>query len=608
MRGEPAGHGATRTGAGGGWRRWFGPWVDEVGPATLRADALAAVVAALLVLPQAIAFARLAGLPPEMGLATAVLPCIVAALFGSSRHVVTGPTNANSLALAAMLAPLAVSGSGYYVELALAMTVLVGLMQAAIGLLRLGSLANFISPPALLGFTGGAALLIALQALPDLTGLPRSLGQGMPAWMLALPGRVDAALAGPLLVAGATLAVTLPLRRWRPRWPNLLLGLISGTLAAAWVNGPGAARGWPAVETIGTLAAPWPRPHWPQVSLAELTDLLPLAFALTIVALAQSVAIAKAMAARSGQPVDPNREFRGQGLANIAGGLSSCFVACGSLNRSLPNYEAGARTPLAAVFSALLVLALAGAGAALLGRVPLATIAALLLPVAWSLLDLPSWRRLWRLSRSDFAVAAGTLLATVTLRMELAILLGTIASLGLYLHRTAHPAMRRMGFDSMREDRRFVVVDGNADALPPCRELLLLRMEGSVYFGAVAHVAERLQALRDEPDAPPHLLVMAKSMNDIDLAGCELWLGELRARRAMGGDLYFHRPRPPVMEMWEKTGFLRELGPDHVFPDKHTAIAGILSRLGEDPCARCGRRLFHECRRAAPPEAAAAAK
>jgi SulP family sulfate permease len=278
-------------------------------------------------------------------------------------------------------------------------------------------------------------------------------------------------------------------------------------------------------------------------------------------------------------------------------------VACGSLNRSLPNLEAGARTPMAAVFSALVVLVLATAGAGLLARVPLAAISALLLPVAWSLLDLPSWRRLWRLSRSDFAVAGATLLATVALRMELAILLGTIASLGLYLHRTAHPAMRRMGFDSMREDRRFVVVDGNPDALPPCRELLLLRMEGSVYFGAVAHVADKLQALRDEPDAPPHLLVMTKSMNEIDLAGCELWLGELRARRAMGGDLYFHRPRPQVMEMWEKSGFLAELGADHVFPDKQTAIASILARLGDDPCARCGRRVFHECRRAKPADA-----
>jgi SulP family sulfate permease len=163
-----------------------------------------------------------------------------------------------------------------------------------------------------------------------------------------------------------------------------------------------------------------------------------------------------------------------------------------------------------------------------------------------------------------------------------------------YLWRTSRPAMRTMGFDTMAPGRPFVVVDDNPNALPECPQLKLLRMEGSVYFGAVQHVSDRLHALRAAPDAPKHLLVMAKSMNFVDLAGAELWRHELRARRNMGGDLYFHRPRPAVMEMWERTGFLDELGRDHIFPDKHTALATIVPLLDPDVCARCTVRLFHE--------------
>jgi sulfate permease, SulP family len=180
--------------------------------------------------------------------------------------------------------------------------------------------------------------------------------------------------------------------------------------------------------------------------------------------------------------------------------------------------------------------------------------------VALSLLDLARWRQLSDLSRSDFGVALATLVATVTLRLETAILLGMILSLMSFLFRTSRPAMRTMGFDSRRADRQFVVIDDAEKALPQCPQLKLLRMEGEVYFGATQHVADTLHALRHEATPQKHLLVMGKSMNFIDLAGAELWEAELSARRAMGGDLYFHRPRPEVIAMWKKTGFTRLLG------------------------------------------------
>lgn len=569
------------------------PWLTRVNAGSLRADALAGLLGALLVLPQGIAFAALAGLPPQYGLYTAIVPCVVAAVAGSSWHVVSGPTNANSLALLAMLAPLALPGSTGYVELALAVTLMVGLLQLAIGGLRLGWLAHFISPAALRGFMGGAALLIAVHALKDLLGLAAMpVGQGAGSVLAYVTGHAAEAQPAALGVGALAVAVALTLRRIAPHWPAMLIALAAATLAAWWLR-----HGGTAVHTVGLLPSPWPSPHLPQVPLQRLPELMGLAFALTIVALGQSISIAKAVAARSGQLIDADREFIGQGLSNMVGGLFSCYVSCGSLNRSMPNLDAGARTPLAAVFSAVLLLALVAMSASLLALIPMAAIGALLLWVAWSLLDLPSWRELARLSRTDFVIALATLAATLTLRLEVAILLGTLASLVTYLSRTARPAMRSMGFDSFAADRPFVVVDGNPDAMPECPQLKLLRMEGSVFFGAVPHVADKLSALRSEPQPQHHLLVMSKSMNFIDLAGAQLWQRELEARRTMGGDLYFHRPRPQVIEAWQRVGFIAALGEDHVFADKRSALAAIVPRLDGEICAKCSVRCFEECER-----------
>ena len=570
------------------WQRLFGDWTQSVTRTTLRADALAGLLGAVLVLPQGIAFATLAGLPPQYGLYTAVIPCIIAALFGSSWHVMSGPTNANSLALFAMLSPLALSLTPAYIQMALAVTLMVGVMQFSIGALRLGSLANFISPAALFGFTSGAAVLIAVYALPDFLGLLPAKERSASSVLMHVVAQLGQMDQASLLVGATTVLVALGVRYFRSGWPFMLIGLVTATALAA---GTGMA-----VRTIGHIATPWPQFVLPQISWASVSDLLGLAFALTIVALGQAISIAKAVAAKSGQRIDANREFRGQGLSNIVGGFFSCYVSCGSMNRSMPNLQAGARTPLAAVFSAVLLLVLVAVSSSLLAKIPMAALAALLLLVSVFLFDAPRWRELVRLSRAEFAVALATLVATLTIRLEMAILLGTLLSLMTFLYRTSKPAMRTMGFDREGVDRQFVVLDNHPSALPECPQLKLLRMEGEVYFGATQHVADKLHALRHEDNPQKHLLVMGKSMNFIDLAGAELWEQELNARRAMGGDLYFHRPRPEVIAMWQTTGFTRLLGPEHQFPDKRVAIANIFPKLDPLICSTCTARIFWECK------------
>ncbi len=558
------------------WRdravRAFGPWVNTVDRPTVRADAQAGLLGALVVLPQGIAFAALAGLPPAWGLYTSIVPCIVAALAGSSRLMVSGPTNATSLALGAMLLPLMAVDNPNYTLLAVGVTFGVGLMQAVLGALRLGALTNFISPSVMLGFMTGAAVLIAGHAAAD--------------FIADWPER---------LVAIVTIGAALLARRWFAAGQHYLVALIAGGLAAAGL----ALADWDTMQ-VGKMPQAIPKLTAPPMGWNEIRRVAGISFALAIISLGQTVAIGKALAARHGEHFDPNRECFGQGLSNIVGSFFSCMVSTGSLNRSAMSEQSGARTPLAAVFSALMVIVLLALAAPILAHIPTAAIAGLLMLVAWGLLDRAAWERVLRVDRTEAAIAAGTFVAVLTMSLEIAILGGVVASLITYLYRSARPSLQTLGFDRpfSEDPNRPVVVIGGEDGrtAPECPQLKLLRMEGAVYFGAVAHVGEQLHRLRAEPAAPRRLLVMTKFMTTIDLAGADLWENELLRRRAMGGDLYFHRPRPPVMALWEQSGFVDRIGRDHIFDSKRTALAQIVPTLDPSICAACTARVFDECR------------
>lgn len=543
--------------------------------AGLRADLLAGLLGALLVLPQGVAFARLAGLPPEYGIYTAIVPCIVAALFGSSRHVVSGPTNANSLALFAMLSPLALPGTPDYLRLALTATFMVGVMQFLIARFRLGSLANFISPSVLVGFMSGAACLIAYHAAADL-------------WHLALgAGRFSVIESA---VAIVTVATTLAVTRYRRRWPAMLLGLAAGfALAEGWQLQTGQA-----VARLGALTSAIPPLSMPDLSPATLAQLAGIALSLTIVALGQSISIAKAIAERSGQHIDVNREFLGQGLSNIAGSFFSSYLSCGSLNRSMPNLEAGARTPLAAVFASVLLLVFVLASADLLAEIPLSAVTALLLYVAWTLINVRKIGEIVRFSRQEAVCLGATWIAMLLIPIEFAILIGVGLSLIFYLYHTSRPVMRVLVPHGPA--RRFTPVEEIPGAVAECPQLKLVRMEGDVYFGAAQYVGDVLKEFREHFPGQKHLLVMAKSMNFVDLAGESLWSREFRLRAEAGGGLYFHRPRPRVVDAWRRSGLHEALrGGGHIFASKAEALARLVPRLDPGVCARCEARIFHEC-------------
>ena len=324
-------------------------WWPRVNAGSLRADLLAGLTGAIIVLPQGVAFATIAGLPPQYGLYTAIVPAAVAALFGSSWHLVSGPTTAISIVVFAALSPLAEPGSADFIRLALTLTFLVGAIQLAMGLARLGTLVNFISHTVVIGFTAGAAILIASSQLKNFFGIPVPRGASFAQTIHALAVQARDVNPYATAIGVVTLATGLLVRRLAPRFPYMIAAMLVGSVAGVAL---GAALGvGDRIRTVGALPGTLPPLSWPSLSLLTVRQLGGSAFAVTMLALTEAVSIARAIAVRSEQRIDGNQEFIGQGLANVVGSFFSSYASSGSFNRSGLNYEAGARTPLAAAFA-----------------------------------------------------------------------------------------------------------------------------------------------------------------------------------------------------------------------------------------------------------------
>jgi sulfate permease, SulP family len=381
-------------------------------PGALRADALAGLTGAVVVLPQGVAFATLAGVPPQYGLYAAMLPCIVAALFGASRLMVTGPANAISLTTMALVAPLAAVGSPEYVKLVLTLALLVGVMQLLLGLARVGALVEKVPHSVVVGFTAGAAVLIAVSQLGTSLGIALPRGQSVLATVQAVIARWHEINPAALIVSALTV---------------VLVAVVGGAIGA-WLLALAMPQ-WPALAVVPPLPGALPQLSLPDMRLDTVRSLFGATLVMTLLALTEASAIARAMARRRGDATDGNQEFIGQGLANIVGAFFSAMPTSGSFNRSGVNAEAGARTPLSAVFASVFLVVILVFVSPLAKWLPLAVVSALLFVVAWGLFDVREMRRIWREEPVERAGLIVTLVATVTLSLEWAILLGLTTSL-----------------------------------------------------------------------------------------------------------------------------------------------------------------------------------
>lgn len=558
---------------------------------SLRADLAAGAIGAVVVLPQGIAFATLAGLPPQYGLYAAMVPAIVAALWGSSWHLVSGPTNAISLVVFATMTQIAEPGSSQYVTLVLTLTFIVGLIQLAMGLARLGVLANFMSHTVVVGFTAGAAMLIIASQARNFFGVPIPPGISFLQTLHVFSTGLDRIEPFVVFVGAATLGAGLAARHWLPRVPYMIVAMVAGS-ALGYALNLWFGQDHTGIRTLGALPGALPALSAPALSLDGLRALMGAAIAVAAFGLVEAVSIARSLALKSGQRIDSSQEFIGQGLSNAVGAFFSAYPSSGSFNRSGANYEAGACTPLAAVFSAGALVLIVLLVAPLAAFIPIASMAAILFAVAWGLVDLRHIATIWRASRAESTVLVITFLATLVLHLEFAVLLGIALSLVLHLWRTSRPALRSVIPDPQSPLRKF------RDRLPgeaECPQLRLLRIEGSLYFGAVDHVGDYLQRIEERRTAQKHLLVFCSTMRFVDVAGAELFAREAARRRARGGGLYFHGLGESASKILAGPAFVDNFGSDAIFATKGLAIAAIFERLDRSVCATCRARIFTEC-------------
>jgi SulP family sulfate permease len=560
-------------------------WRSRVNATSARADLLAGLTGAIVLLPQGVAFATIAGLPPEYGLYAAMVPAVIGAFFGSSWHLVTGPTTAISLVVFSAVSPIAEPGSAQYISLALTLSFLTGAFQLALGLARMGILVNFISHTVVVGFTAGAAVLIATSQIKNFFDLEIPRGMSFHETIVLLFEMIDQINPYATAVALATLLCGILVGKYWPKLPYMILAMMAGSLLALILDLLFGVE-QTAIETVGALPRSLPPLSIPDLSLSAISSLLFSALAITLLGLTEAVSISRAIAVKSEQNIDTNQEFIGQGLANIVGSFFSAYPASGSFNRSGLNYTSGAQTPLAAALASVLLLAIAP----LASYLPIATMAGILFLVAYRLIDFHTIRRIFSASKSESVVFSVTLVGTL-LDLEKGIFVGMMLSLLLYLYRTSRPVIREALPAPGKAFYHFIPRMG----APGCPQLKMLFLDGAVFFGAVNSVETSLRRYdQDNPDYK-HVLILGIGINFIDLAGAEMLAREARRRRRMGGGLYFHRLKDSVFLMLKSGGFVDDIGKANMFPMGPQVIPKLYPRLDSEICRRCKTRIFDEC-------------
>lgn len=564
-------------------------WWPRVNRQTFRDDLLAGITGALIVLPQGVAFATIAGLPPQYGLYAAMMPAVIGALWGSSWHLVSGPTTAISIAVFAAMSPHAEPGSAQYIGLVLTLTFLVGVFQLALGLARMGALVNFISHTVVIGFTAGAAVLIAASQVRNFFGI--DIPRGTPFYEIVHQLAVQAGDINPyvLLVSGVTLATGILTKRYAKKIPYMIAAMIVGSLVAEALN---LALGQEAtgIRTVGALPASLPPLSTPDFSLDALRVTLGPALVITMLALTEAVSIARAIAVRSEQRIDGNQEFIGQGLSNIVGAFFSGYASSGSFNRSGVNYEAGAKTPLASIIaSGVLVLVLLLV-APLAAYLPTAAMAGILFLVAWGLIDFHHIHSIWHTSKAESAILAATLIGTL-FNLEAGIFLGVLLSLLMFLYRSSRPEVIPVVPAPEEGAYHFVRAAGR----PECPQLRIVRVNGALYFGAASYVQQVLQQIDEDNPQQKSVLITASSLSHIDVAGAEVLAQEARRRRRLGGGLYFYRLKKSLYDFLKQGDYVKDIGEGAFFPVMTNVTGALYWTLNPDICRSCKTRIFKEC-------------
>ena len=551
----------------------------------LRPDLVAGLTVAIVLLPQAIAYAMIAELPPKAGLYSAIVATIIGSLWGSSNHLSTGPTNTLSLLVLTSLLPIVTPGSPEYLVIAGLMAVMVGIFQLALGLARLGVLVNFVSDSVIIGFTTGAGVLIATNQIRHLLRLDFPSHHSLITTINEISSHIQETHWVSLCLGFGVFILIVLIRKYTPKWPAPLLGMVIGAIAVAGLN-----LDQQGIIVIGKLPRSLPPLTQFAIDLNWIANLSSGALAVGAIGLVESIAISRSIASQSRQRLDSNQEFVGQGLANIAAGFFSGFSTAGSFTRTGVNYESNARTPISGVFAGIFVLISMLIFGPFAAYVPRTALAAVLMVAAYGLIDQEEIVRILRGTRGDATILVATFFATLFLPLQFAVLTGILLSLAIHLIKTSIP--RVIPVLPAQNFRHFTYQPEKA----PCPQLAIFDIFGDLYFGAVNHIEEIILEYLENHPSQRYLLLRLFSVDQCDISGIHSLESIVDLMRDRGGDMYFMRVQDPVMDRMRSTGFCDHLGDDHFL--SYDEAIGFMYHHVLDPAIciyECDQRVFREC-------------
>ena len=551
----------------------------------LRPDIIAGLTIAVILIPQAIAYALIAELPPQMGIYTAIVAAVVGALWGSSEQAHTGPTNAVSLLVLSTLIVFFEPGSSEFILAAGVLAIMAGFIQLVLGLARLGMLLTFVSYSVVVGFAAGAGILIAIRQLGPLLGLQISAHGLINSFKELIRSFPEIQPATALLGIG-TISLILILKHISPKIPAALISMIAASFVVYIFN-----LDEKGVAVIGDLPKGLPPlTDFSQFDLPSISSLFGGALAIAIIGLVETMAISRSIATQTGQRLDSNQEFVGQGLANMAAGLFSGYACSGSFTRSAVNHNAGGRSAVAAATSGIFVLISMFFMAPMAAYLPRTALAGVLIVVSIGMIKPEKIIRIWRGSKADGIIMLATFLATLFLDLALAVFIGVVLSLVLYILRTSVPRVHQVIPDD--DFHHFTYAPHKSC----CPQLGVIDILGSLYFGAVDHVEEKLQAHQQDYPDQRFLLIRMHHVNTCDYSGIHMLESIVQQYREKGGDVFMVRVGYQVDKLMDSTGFYDWLDRQNILAEDEAISYLFHSQLDPAVCIyECPYRVFKEC-------------
>lgn len=558
------------------WRQWLPTlpildWGRRYDRATLAGDLTAALIVTIMLIPQSLAYAMLAGLPLEVGLYACIAPLLLYTIFGSSRVLAVGPVAVVSLMTATAIGSHAIAGSLMYWSIALTLAFLSGAILLLMGIFRLGFLANFLSTPVISGFITASALLIAASQLKTLMGVaaeghnfiaPQGDNELITSLIRQIPQAHGLTLMIGVFALLFLLAIRLGLKQLLVRWgiaEKIATGitrtapvfLIALSILLAWIF-QWQTQGVKIVGTIPQGLPPFTLPLWDMALWKELA--LP-ALLISVVGFVESISIGQTLATQRRQRIEPNQELVALGASNLSASFTGGFPVTGGFARSVVNFDAGAQTPAAGAFAAISIMLAALLLTPALYYLPQAILSATIMVAVLSLVDIGILKRTWAYSKSDFAAVVATLLVTLWVGVEAGLLVGIGVSLALFIFRTSQPHIATIGLVPGTEHFRNVL---RHDVLVS-PQVVSLRVDGSLYFANARSLEDRInQTVADNP-AIQHLLLQCSAINDIDASALASLESLNQQLREAGITLHLTEVKGPVMDRLQQTHFLRDL-------------------------------------------------